>query len=1103
MARRRLNKKLVTGLTLALMVVFAVVGVVLISKLPQTDPTPYVQQAIEAYRAGNLKKAMQAYVQAWNVSRHEPRWLVAAGDVAKDLGDARVALQSWQRAVLVRPAYGQAQERVVSLELELAKMLPSANRCTELFRQARALLDIESERQNALGHYACGWALLQLGEADLGNLETDRDRLEQARRRAADSQGELTPTLALAEDYLKRAYELDPNDAQVVASLAEFYERQAGQAKRDGRSADQVDRLYAQAEQLHKDLLQRNPKLVAAHVNYAQFLMRRGRMEQALSVAREAAGLRPEGPDVQLLLARIYIEQGKREQAEAAFKQARTVAPQRLEVYRQLGLYYHRIRQDAQAALRAYQEALALPLDRTTYRGFTERRTRFVILIQAGEAALGAYGQAPEQKQQLLELAESYHDEAVRELGENAWTYRLKGMILRARGQLNEAIAVLEKADRAWGGVDTRTKLVLADLYARTGRPGLAEKALLAVLQIIPDHVPTKLLLASVDNRLNRPQRALALADEVLQAQPNNRQALLVKIEAYRQLGQTSKIEPLRKRLAGESPLERVRLAQILLAEERQDQAEQQLLEVLKEDPAYEPALRLLISLYASADRLNELDKVYEAARRQSPNSRLVQALSVLLSSQQDRNKRIREFIEQNPDPFARQLQLTSFFLGQQQLQEALKHLDQAEKLRPDDQTVIEWQFRLALRQQDWSRAERYVARAKQYNTDAAGGSFYQGRLLLAKAGAAQEAHDQQSAQKHLNAAVDLLEAGLRQFPSDTAAHLYLGMAYASLGKLDEARAAFEAALELNPNSGLAHKALAQILAQAGQDALARQHLEEAIRLIPQDPWVQQRRQELLEEQNPQAGIKRREALRQQDPTDVANLRRLAWLYEKAGQKQKARECYEQAWSNAPTNMMVAAEVAAFYRRLGNPQRAEVILKQLVRNVPKDQKATAELLVARHFRQIGQLDEADKAYKVAVALNPSASVCHEMAEFCVATRRLSEATDWLRRALEAARAEKRTIQERNIHRRLIDLLLALFERQQAETEITAYLQAHPSDAWGFILQGRLQTLQNKIRPAVRSYKRALELDPNSALAHFQLGRLYWLLWQYTQSIEHL
>ncbi|HUW81469.1 MAG TPA: tetratricopeptide repeat protein [Phycisphaerae bacterium] len=1119
MAQRRLNKKLVTGLTVGLLVVVAVGGVVLIASLPQTDPTPYVKQATDAYQASDFEKAYRAYTQAWNVAQ-DPQWLVEAGYAAKRMGSARDAQGAWRRAIRANTSMPEPRRAIVELLLELSQLplkigltrSAAPNDCAVLFEEGRALLALDSERESPLGHYACGWALSYMREITLNDtLEPDTDKLRQAEQRAAESDGLISPTWALAEMYLNRAGELSPDDPNVAEALASLYRRQGAHAQQQRADQEIVEQLEQQAKQVYEDLLKRHEQLVQVHVNYAYFLAGQRQSDEALQQARRAVELGPDDPDAHLCLARVYWARQDYDKAEQAFLHGKQLDPDRFDIYLNLGRYYQTYLGDVEKALTLYRAALDRPIDRTSYRASVDRALRFMLLVEMGQALVAQAEREPGDRNAFLASAQQKHDEAIAEYRETYLTDSLQGAIYRASGRLPEAILFLEKVDRVVSPQnDIRTyasnKGVLADLYLKTNKPGLAETQMQAVLEAIPGNLGAVLTLGVIYNRMNQPEQALHYADMVLNADSDNRQALMTKIEAYRQLGQTEKIEPLRKKLGGQTAEEKTRLAMVFMLEDEFEQAEKELLGVLADDPAYVPALRILLPRYVSTGQQGKAEQLYKAARAAKPDSPQIAALQLLVTTADDEAQRVEQierFLKNMSDPLARAMSLALFYVGTGETDKAAEQYDAAEQLSADNRSVIDGQFRLALRMKDWQKAQRYVGRARELNLDGASGGFFEGTVHLAQAAQARSEGNVEEANRHLALAVDALESALRTFPSDVSGHIQLGTAYSSLGRYDEAVTAYRRAVALNPNSGQAHRLLAQLLTLTGQSDMAQEHLTAAIRLLPNDPWVRQQRQNILEEQNPQQAIEGRERRRQDDPADVANLRRLAALYQKLGRNDEAEQRYREALETAPQDLALAWEISEFYRQTDRPQRAEEVLKQLVRDVEQDQKVTAELALARHFRRVGDLAEAEKAYKVALTLDPTVTVCAEMADFYVATQQIPESIKWLERALEAARQESKPLQQRDVHRQLVDLLLATYQREQAETQLDQYLQDYPDDAWAYILMGRLRNLQNRIDEAVQAYTRAIELDPDSALAHFQLGALHYTLGNLSEAIDQL
>jgi tetratricopeptide (TPR) repeat protein len=79
----------------------------------------------------------------------------------------------------------------------------------------------------------------------------------------------------------------------------------------------------------------------------------------------------------------------------------------------------------------------------------------------------------------------------------------------------------------------------------------------------------------------------------------------------------------------------------------------------------------------------------------------------------------------------------------------------------------------------------------------------------------------------------------------------------------------------------------------------------------------------------------------------------------------------------------------------------------------------------------------------------------------------------------------------------------MHEREKAQAALDKYLESHEPDAWSYVFEGRLRALQNRTRESLSAYSRAIELAPNSPLAHYQVGRLHNMLGNLSQAIESL
>lgn len=88
----------------------------------------------------------------------------------------------------------------------------------------------------------------------------------------------------------------------------------------------------------------------------------------------------------------------------------------------------------------------------------------------------------------------------------------------------------------------------------------------------------------------------------------------------------------------------------------------------------------------------------------------------------------------------------------------------------------------------------------------------------------------------HLNKALEIISAVIREKPDISGAHHQLGIILQTSGKLQEAIESFERALEINPSLAGSHAHIGFALARMGRASEGIEHIRYAMRLSPKDP---------------------------------------------------------------------------------------------------------------------------------------------------------------------------------------------------------------------------------------------------------------------------
>jgi tetratricopeptide (TPR) repeat protein len=218
-----------------------------------------------------------------------------------------------------------------------------------------------------------------------------------------------------------------------------------------------------------------------------------------------------------------------------------------------------------------------------------------------------------------------------------------------------------------------------------------------------------------------------------------------------------------------------------------------------------------------------------------------------------------RDTLAENPAAWMAHNNLSDVLIQQGKIDEAIWHLEQAQRLKPDD-AVQHSNLGLALAQAGRVReAIGQYEQALRIKPDYAAAHSNLG-LALARVGKPQEAmeHCEQAlrinpdlADAHCNLGVVLAQTGrvpeaiehfeqaLRINPDLAEAHYNLGKAFLQEGRLSNAIGQFEQALRIEPDYAAAHYNLGNALARTGKIEEAIVHLEQALRIKPGDAEVE------------------------------------------------------------------------------------------------------------------------------------------------------------------------------------------------------------------------------------------------------------------------
>jgi len=1158
---QRLNKKLVAILTITGMAITTAAAIVMVMSLPQQDPSKAAEQARQAERRGDYVGARRWYVQAYQrasaggqATDEANDYLIRAGEMALASGNARAALASWRRVVLNDPQNQTAQRKIMEFMLELARM--GSLNWAQVETEARKLLEINPK--DYAGMHALGLALINQRSVNEENLEQGRKYLIEAFE-GDKGNSDFANTLALhyfqegePEKGVAVFDELMQNLPEDPAAQAKAW-RERGlyfllQYARDGAVLDQKRRQHASPGEL----------------NALREKIRQADKETSLCLSK-ALELQPD--DVENLLAMGRYWSVKRSaledeaertrenknafaKAEDYYKRAIHADRDGYEAYLYLA-QLHLSRDNLDEAFQVLNARLQRGVQRQGYKGTRNKwymaRIRSemfrVCMLQANPYLAKPGGREDPAFQEILSRLENLYKDQVAELREeDPSALFMKGRLLMLKGDVPGAIKAMEQASRLLPAPNPEMNQYLAQLYLRMGELGPAERALRVVLQAFPNNVTAWAMHGTLMLQLGRNDEAMQAAERALQLDPNNRQALTVLAGVYRARQNWEKLRELQQKLSQQHADETTgKFQQAILyrmeaenqSQERRDellgQAEQLLREVLEEDPANQLALRELTLLLARDENRSEDFRAFLANHRKLVENKLKEIASATQPSADEKTtysnildllerlqivadpttdeetkfKRLEEIIKQGEDPFLVAAQLFQLYARMPgHAQEALAQLLKAHELKPDQPRIVEALFNAAIQQQKWDLAEKMMNKAIELGMDPSGGHFYRGRLLAGRT----------DIENNFEKAIAEFQAGLDEFPTYSEGYVLLGRVLGRLERYEEAKRAFSRALELNPRSGLAALGLATLADRQGDEGSKTKYLNICAKTIPNHPWVRAELQALQDARDPQAGIARREQIRKNDPNDLDNLARLADLYTRQGQFDKAKEVYEAARQVDPTNLPLIQQYAEFLRTKTppEPEAATQLLQDLIAKVADREplyRATAQLLLATHMEALRRQnvpnapdqEACDKAYEAAAEVCEEPAVRLDIGTYYQNAGRYDKAEHWYREALAAAEKTKNADADRKARKLIIDTLIQMRDPKREEDilkELAAFREKY-DDPFALLAESEYHASAGRLNEALDSINRFLKQQPNSAVGIFKRAdiRFQQSLWE--------
>jgi len=1114
----RTNKKFVIVLAVAVLGVFAVVAVVGAMAL-RGRPAGFVRKADALVAQGQYKEAAELYERAVGKDRTNREWL-----------------EKWRDALIKTTpestvGYGDQYNFYRNILRQIALLDPANPEPTLVYMR-----ELDSFIRAAGGSREALESIIQeVDEREKDLKESDPQTklvllfrgLAQADRMGIITVPEPERQQAIAD--IRGAVEAFPENHEARIGIVRWLMAEVERLRKDGRQ-DQVGPLLDEARAVQTQAIKDFPQ--EPEVILSGFLLEQGeRLRAAVSPqARKEAVAQAVRDGLSTINTMLTLPEAKMtplaiERAGAVL--LRTVGADGLEPMMalidramvsnpndaRLLMMRGQLLQDqgkTDEAIATYQKVVDLPAIPISIEGLLLPDRRVRALAMQVDAALVQWGVAEteDERNAAVKKAKEYRDRLAADSGVRGRDALLlrDAKIAYAERRYDETVAKLSELRSLGAGGSPEILQLLAQALEVQQNFGESIRVVEELRDLIPGMSWSYRKLGDLNARVGRMEEAVRNYEIALAAEPDDRMlkeriATLATV-AGKKVEDDSMADPVVRAIYRSREVRR----------EGDAAAGRKILEDLSGEMARDMrVLRELVQLDVSEGKRPEaLARVQKAIETQGSNQTLEQ-MKVYLEIDNPVEASLKIIDATDASPLAKLLNKFSVYVSNGRSAEAQAALAEAEKLAPDDASVVDLLFVVALGEKNFDRAQQIVQKAAKLNLDQADGLLYQGRLELIEG---------QSKPEKLTAAATTFEAVVKRLPYNPTARRLLAQTYQRIGRVGDALEQYRSAYEGNPNDAASVRDYVQALIASNRGSEARTILDPqrgALASITNDADLYRTWVDLEAVYGDRAlALRTREAIYKTRPEDVANGLSLASMYveeqrwedadrvigevEKRGGVDSLNIALLRAQISARRGDLDAGvrqvqDVIAGITDRAESLRAYITLASFLEQNNRADESAAALRKAREFQDPNQL-EADRAlgdqfFSRGVTLDPSGALGGSVNPGFddVPPEVRQQAQELLTSAMghynEVLKGVKDEAVLKIVRKRAAETSIRLGKLDDAGRLVEQIAAAEPTDLQVLLLQGTYHNLRKDRRVARQFYDRAVELNPSDPNAFMQ------------------
>ena len=1124
MAQRRVNVKAV-GIILTVLV--AIMGSITVAKifLGRKNPEKYIALAQRYEKEGNFAEAAVNYKYAIDADPKNIDVRIKFGDLAHNLarideGFTNQDRKEWDTVLTMDPTNKEALQRMMRLEVETVEFRPDPQSFTRLHELSEKILKLpldggkdDAEKKKNAELKATARAYLHISViaswfADITQPDevirdnTDAlDKLVQEDVDAAIKEGvkahPINPDLPyyLGTTYVKQARELrnrgeekeaaklerraytmfdkvisaQPKGAVVRLRFSQVL-RSISDSQDDDTKDDRqeyIKKMHDVLEDAHDFVKPNDVAYTEVSIFYANFLARNKDIEGAERVLRELTKIKTDDQSARLQLAYVLqAEPGKREEAIELLKRPVT--------------------DTGDGIVLASRTRLEM-----------ERETLHALVT----FLIDAYNNTsdPGKRTAIAKDMDDSYQKLVDKFGVSAQSLRLKGTMLMVKGGRNGSIEAIPKLEEAKEmtfqhnknkKVDWDLEYLLARAYNDSNQTGVAKQKLWDVVNALPQSVPPRIMLAGLLIQDHEMDLAREIVTELKRLSPGDSQ--VERLERQIVIREPTKLTPeaIDKGLKEmpESTADEIRKKVTVAFAAGRSEEGIRLLELLRSRNATDiDAIRTLAQIYASTGKKDLAVKITDEALAKMPDNISLQLVRAMLDNNQEKVTALTlKGIEGISKPIDREMNYYDYYNSREKREEALKHLDAAEKLDPESVRIMDIRFVGALTAHNWELAAKYVDRLAVKNADEAHGLIYRYRLALARG--------------DFKTAEDDAREMVKSLPQFAQSWLCYGEVLKEQRKFEDAVNKFQNALQKQSENFEAYRGLIECYFEMKKPEEAKRYIEAGLKTLPDNSWLKE--QQIgweLSYGDPTKALAARQAtadrLADSLGAQLANgaaLWQVAQYYTQKNKPEEARKYVQLALDKLtavivkwPDDKITYAYLADIYIFKKDFAGGEKLLKDFTAREKVKSLPDGSMMLGDLYARFGKIDLAGAAYTDALSKVPNRTDAAgvEMARKIASFFAAQHQTDKALKILESAAVDRRVQQQ------MIETLMGDNKLTEASQMLEKFLQANPTDPQFLATRGFLLMMEKKIPEALVVLDKTIELEPRNQVALYYRGMI--------------